>query len=228
MPRVARITPGGMVFHVLNRGVGRMRLFHRDRDYEAFEEIVAKTLVSCPMRICSYCLMPNHWHLVLWPEKNGELARFMQKLTITHVRNWQENRRRVGSGHVYQGRYKSFPIETDEYFYQVLRYIERNALRANLVATADAWRWSSLWRREHGTTENRKLLSRWPLPCSRRWCEFVNEPQTEPEVKAIRLSVNKGKPYGSDPWIPKMAKRLGLESTLRRGRPNKITPNLQY
>ncbi len=151
-----------MVFHVLNRGVGRMRLFNKDRDYEAFEEIVAKTLLSCPMRICSYCLMANHWHFVLWPEKNGDLARFMQKLSVTHVRNWQENRRRVGMGHVYQGRYKSFPMETDDYFYQVVRYVERNALRANLVESADAWRWSSLWRREHGTREDRKLLAARP------------------------------------------------------------------
>jgi len=229
MPRTARITPGGMVFHILNRGVGRMRLFHKDRDYEAFEDIVAKTLVSCPMRICSYCLLPNHWHFVLWPEQDGDLAAFMQKLTITHVRNWQENRRRVGSGHVYQGRYKSFPIATDEYFYQVVRYVERNALRANLASTADAWQWSSLWRREHGTTEDRKLLSRWPLPRSRRWCEFVNQPQTEAEVKVIRQAVNKGKPFGSDHWIDKTAKKLGLESTLRRrGRPSKVRPKRQY
>ncbi len=174
-----------MVFHILNRGVGRMRLFNKDRDYEAFEEIVAKTLLSCPMRICSYCLMPNHWHFVLWPEKNGDLARFMQKLTVTHVRNWQENRRRVGMGHVYQGRYKSFPIEPDDYFYQVVRYVERNALRANLVESADQWRWSSLWRREHGTSADRQLLGGWPLSRSRRWCAFVNDPQTEAEVKAI-------------------------------------------
>ena len=218
-----------MVFHVLNRGVGRMRLFRKARDYEAFEEMVAKTLLSCPMRICSYCLMPNHWHFVLWPEKDGDLAPFMQKLTITHVRNWQENRGRVGSGHVYQGRYKSFPIETDDYFYQVTRYVERNALRANLATTADAWQWSSLWRREHGTTDDRKLLSRWPLPRSRRWCEFVNQPQTEAEVNAIRQVVNKGRPYGSDNWIDKIAKELGLESTMRRrGRPSKVSPKRQY
>jgi putative transposase len=105
-----------MVFHVLNRGVGRMRLFSKEGDYEAFERSIEKTLESCPMRICAYCLMPNHWHFVCWPERSGELGAFMQKLTVTHVRNWQEHRRRVGYGHVYQGRYKSFPVEADEYF----------------------------------------------------------------------------------------------------------------
>lgn len=149
MPRTARIAPGGMIFHVLNRGVGRMRLFLKDADFEAFERNILKTLESRPMRICAYCLLSNHWHLVLWPERDGDLGAFMQKLTITHVRNWQENRHRVGYGHLYQGRYKSFPVESDDYFYQVVRYVERNALRANLVTRAEDWRWSSLWRRVH-------------------------------------------------------------------------------
>jgi len=213
-----------MVFHVLNRGVGRMRLFNTDRDYEAFEEILFKTLGSCPMRICSYCLMPNHWHLVLWPEQDGDLASFMQKLSVTHVRNWQEHRRRVGMGHVYQGRYKSFPIETDDCFYQVVRYVERNALRANLVKTADAWRWSSLWRREHGTTDDRRLLSGWPLPRSRKWCEFANQPQTEAEVRAILQAMKLNQPFGTEALTRKTATQLGLESTLRqRGRPKKTS-----
>ena len=95
MPRTARYAPGGMVFHVLNRGVGRMRLLTKDADFEAFERNIEKTLETCPMRILAYCLMPNHWHFLLWPERDGELAAFMKKLTITHVRNWQEHRRRV-------------------------------------------------------------------------------------------------------------------------------------
>src|SRR5262249_45280024 len=147
MPRTARQAPGGMIFHVLNRGVGRMRLFLRDADFEAFERIMAKTLESCPMRILSYCLMSNHWHLVLWPEHDGDLGAFMQKLTITHARNWQEHRRRVGYGHLYQGRYNSFPIEHDEHFYQVVRYVERNALGAGLVRRARRVGGARLWGR---------------------------------------------------------------------------------
>lgn len=220
MPRTARIAPGGMIFHVLNRGVGRMRLFLKDADFEAFERNLLKTLESRPMRICAYCLLPNHWHLVLWPERDGDLGAFMQKLTITHVRNWQENRHRVGYGHLYQGRYKSFPVESDDYFYQVVRYVERNALRANLVTRAEDWRWSSLWRRVHGTAEQRQLLSPWPLPRPRDWAERVNQPQTEAELEAIRQSLTRGQPYGNETWVSRTALQLGLESTLRpRGRP---------
>jgi putative transposase len=209
-----------MVFHVLNRGVGRMRLFLKDADFEAFERAIEKTLDTCPMRVCAYCLMSNHWHLVLWPERDGQLGAFMQKLTITHVRNWQENRRRVGYGHLYQGRYKSFPVESDDHFYSLVRYVERNARRAGLVDRAEDWRWSSLWRREHGTADDRRWLSKWPLPRPRNWARLVNQPQTEAELEAIRRSVIRGQPYGDDAWVRRMAKRLGLESTLRpRGRP---------
>ena len=199
-----------------------MRLFLSDADFEAFERVVEKTLLTCPMRICAYCLLSNHWHFVLWPEREGDLGAFMQKLTITHVRNWQDHRRRVGYGHLYQGRYKSFPIESDEHFYQVVRYVERNALRANLVDRAEEWRWGSLWRRECGTTGDRKWLSKWPLPQPRSWPTFVNEPQTEAELEAIRKSVIRGQPYGDADWVQRTARRLGLESTLRpRGRPKK-------
>jgi putative transposase len=222
MPRTSRVAPGGMVFHVLNRGVGRMRLFDDDDDFEAFERVMEETLAVRPMRICAYSLMPNHWHFVLWPENDGELARFMQRLTIAHVTRWQEHNHEVGSGHVYQGRYKSFPVESDEYFYQVLRYVERNALRAELVERAEDWRWSSLWRRVHGNRESRTLLSDWPLPKPRQWLRLVNEPQTDAEVKALRRCVKRGTPYGSEHWIQSVAKRLGLEATIRpRGRPRK-------
>lgn len=174
------------------------------------------------MRICAYCLLPNHWHLVLWPQHDGELAAFMQRLTISHVRCWQEHRHRVGYGHLYQGRYKSFPIETDEYLYQVLRYVERNALRANLVARAEDWRWGSLWRRVIGSDEQKALLSEWPLARPRQWKAMVNKPQTDQELEALRRCVNLGPPFGSEAWTQRTARKLGLESTLRpRGRPRK-------
>jgi putative transposase len=200
-----------------------MRLFLKESDFAAFERVIAKTLLTRPMRIVSFCLMSNHWHMVLWPEREGDLAAFMQKLTITHVRNWQENRRRVGYGHLYQGRFKSFPIERDGHFYQVTRYVERNALRANLVRRAQDWRWSSLWVRQHGTPEQRGLLAPWPLAEPADWVHQVNEAQTEAELEAIRRSVIRGQPYGTSLWVQRTAKRLGLESTLRkRGRPLKV------
>lgn len=222
MPRTGRVAPGGMVFHVLNRGVGKNQLFFTDQDYLAFERIIAETLTLRPMRILSYCLMPNHWHFVMWPENDDDLARFMHLLTVTHVTRWQKHYNKVGQGHVYQGRFKSFPVETDEYFYQVNRYAERNALRANLVDRAEDWRFGSLWLRQHGTAEQRALLSSWPMPHPSCWLEYVNEPASEAELAALRSSTNRGTPFGSSAWVEATAKKLGLEASLRKpGRPKK-------
>lgn len=197
-----------------------MRLFLKEADFEAFERAIEQTLETRPMRILAYCLMSNHWHMVLWPESDGDLGAFMQKLTITHARNWQINRGRVGYGHLYQGRYKSFPVQNDEHFYQVVRYVERNALRADLVRRAENWRYSSLWRRLKGTSEDRKMLSDWPLARPRSWLQFVNQAQSDAELAAIRRSVQRGQPYGGDAWVRSTAARLGVESTLNpRGRP---------
>jgi putative transposase len=159
--------------------------------------------------------MPTHWHLVVWPELDGQLAAFMQRLTVTHARRWQEHRARVGFGHVYQSRYKSFPVETDDYFYQVLRYVERNALRANLVERAEDWRWSSLWHRAQSGSSLGPLLSDWPLPRPRDWTQHVNKPQTEAELQAIRQALQRGRPLGKTAWVKATAEQLGLESTLR-------------
>jgi len=119
-----------MVFNVINRGVGKQQLFFNDDDYLAFERVIRERLEKRPMRILSYCLMPNHWHFTMWPENDGDLGKFMQQLTVTHVTRWQKHYNMVGYGHLYRGRFKSFPVESDDYFYQVNRYVERNALRA--------------------------------------------------------------------------------------------------
>jgi putative transposase len=222
MPRTARVAPAGYVYHVLNRGVGRMQLFSKPADYQAFLDILEETLAKIPLRVCGFCLMPNHWHFLVWPKADGQLAAFFQRLTVTHANRWQRHRHRVGYGHVYQGRFKSFPVEADEHFYQVQRYVERNALRANLVRDALSWQWSSLWVREQGTAEQQAWLSPWPAPARRDWLKRINEPETEAELEALRRSVRRGAPYGDPAWVKTTARRLGLESTLRaRGRPRK-------
>ena len=101
MPRTARHVPGGMIFHVLNRGNGRDEIFSKEEDYAAFEKILLETQEQVFVRILSDCLMPNHWHLVLWPLHDGDLGRFMQRLTTTHVRRWHLHHHSVGTGHLY-------------------------------------------------------------------------------------------------------------------------------
>src|SRR5258706_14405 len=125
MPRSARIAPGGVIFHCLNRGNDRRGPFAHEGGYAAFERVLGGTLEAVPMRLLAYCLMPNHWHLLMWPRRDGELGRFMQRLTTMHVRRWHTHRHSEGRGHLYQGVYKSFPVQDDRHFLLVARYVER-------------------------------------------------------------------------------------------------------
>ena len=140
MPRTARLAPGGIVYHVLNRANGRLRLFKKDEDFEGFERVLLEAHRRVPIRILSWCLMSNHWHFVLWPKSDGELTRFMRWLTLTHAQRWKHSHDAVGHGHLYQGRFKSFPIEQDEHLLTVLRYVERNPVRAGAAKRAENWR----------------------------------------------------------------------------------------
>ena len=229
MPRTARITPGGYAYHVLNRGVGRMDLFDDEDDYLAFVNVLGQGLERHPeARLLGYCLMPNHWHLVFWPRRGADrvLSDLMRWVGTTHVRRRHAHRHSAGTGSVYQGRFKCFPIQADDHFLTVCRYVERNALRAKLVKQAQDWRWGSPWLRKQRsglTPEERVLksqLSVWPVDRPRNWSAIVNKPQTQAELDAIRLSVERGKPFGGKPWLTRTVNRLGLETTLRgRGRP---------
>ena len=222
MGRAKRAAVGGLIYHVLNRANARLPIYEKDEDYEAFERILEQAIERTGTRLLSYCLMPNHWHLVVQPIENGELSKFTGWLTLTHTQRWHAHRHSTGQGHVYQGRFKSFPIQDDHHFITVCRYVERNALRANLVSKAEEWRWSSLWRWAIGTAKDKQLLSAWPVRRTANWIEYVNEPQSDLELTAIRRSVNRGCPMGDESWSRKIVARLGLESTLRpHGRPKK-------
>jgi putative transposase len=222
MPRSARHAPGGLVYHALNRGVARLPLFEKPADYAAFQRVLAETLDQFPMRVLAYVLMPNHWHFVLWPRTDGDLTAFCRWLTLTHTMRWHAHYHTSGTGHLYQGRFKAFVVQPDDALYAVARYVERNPLRAGLVKRAEHWRWSSLWRRLHGDDEPRSFLSAWPTALPKDWVSWVNEPQTEAELEALRRAVQRGSPFGSVGWQSRMAARLGLGHTLRPvGRPKK-------
>ncbi|MCC6680064.1 MAG: transposase [Phycisphaeraceae bacterium] len=226
MGRAVRIDVGGYAYHVLNRGNGQMTLFADGGDFAAFDAVLEEAAEKFPnVRIVAYCLMPNHWHLVLWPTDDGDLSRFVGWVTLTHTQRWHAHRGTSGRGHVYQGRYRSFLVETERYLATVCRYTERNAARAGLVDQAEAWRWSSLWRWHYGDAASKKLLSPWPTPSGRRpsnWLRLVNQPLTEDELEAIRTASQRGRPFGSQNWQARVTKQFGLDSCFRpRGRPKK-------
>jgi putative transposase len=140
MARRTRCADAGYVYQVLNRAVGRQTLFRKTADYTAFETILRQAWERMGMRLLSYAIMPNHWRLVVWPQEDGALSTCLQWLTVTHVHRWHAHHHSAGTGPIYQGRFKSFPIQEDEHFLSVARYVERNPLRANLVDQAPKWR----------------------------------------------------------------------------------------
>ncbi len=220
MPRLPRLEYSNAIYHIITRGDGRRQLFHDDRHYERFTQGLIDEVSRSSWLVIAFCWMPNHWHLVVNPQEDGELSRFVGWLTLTHTQRWHAHRHSTGQGHVYQGRFKSFPIQDDDHFITVCRYVERNTLRANLVDNAQDWQWSSLWRWSQGTARDKQVLSPWPVRRSPNWINYVNEPQSKLELAAIRRSVKRGCPLGDEPWMSKIVTRLGLESTIRsHGRP---------
>jgi putative transposase len=222
MPRSARHTPGGFVYHALNRATARLKLFRKAADYEAFLRVFDEALDRHPIRVLAYCLMPTHWHVVLWPADDGQVSAFLRWLTLTHSVRWHKHYQSTGSGHVYQNRFKAFAVAEDAHLLTVVRYVERNALRAGLVPRAEDWRWSSLACRLAGGAPAQRRLHAWPIPRPPDWLPHVAEPQTEGELTALRQSLARGRPYGSAAWVDTVVQQLGLQSTMRsRGRPRK-------
>ena len=222
MPRRPRVCPRGFCFHVLNRAVARLTLSEKPDDYEAFERVLEEAWEREALPIFAYTVMPNHWHFVVRPENKHQVSSFFRWLTHTHTMRWHARYKTQGTGHLYQGRFKTFPIEEDDHLRTVLRYVERNPVRANFCNTATEWRYGSAWRMSQGDRKSRKILSQWPISRPRTWTEFVNKPQTEEELQAIRKSVIRGTPFGGKNWVTQSAARLKLKHTLRsRGRSKK-------
>jgi putative transposase len=226
MPRRVPTHTGGLVFHVLNRGVRRMQLFDRPGDYRDFLDLLADAQSRTPIRCLGYCLMPNHFHLVLWPRRDDELSAFMHWLTAKHSWRWHAAHGTRGTGSVYQGRFKALPVCADDHFLRVCCYVERNPVRAGLVAAAQDWAWSSLAQRLG--RHNPVRLEEWPVPLPSGWLELLNREDLE-EAAGIRNAIRRSAPYGPELWRELIAQRLGLQKSVRPiGRPKKSNPGFFF
>ncbi len=220
MPRIQRTDTGNYVYHVLNRANARAQVFDTDEDYACFESILEDGVEQFDMRLLAYSVMPNHWHLVLYPKNDGDMSKFMGWVTNTHTRRWHVAKRTIGHGHLYQGRYKSFLCETDDHFLILVRYVEQNPKKANLAQKVEDWRWGSVWRRKYGTPEQKQILAEWPVEQPDDYLAFVNMLLSEEEDQEIERTTAKSIPFGSDSWREKMVEAFGLQQTLHGvGRP---------
>jgi REP-associated tyrosine transposase len=214
MPRIHRVAPPGLAHHVINRGNNRACIFRKSRDYQAFLAVMQEAQERVPMRLLAYALMPNHFHLVLWPESSEAISAYMRWLMNAHIRRYQQHYGTCGHGHLYQGRFKNFPIQRDAHLLRVLRYVEANPLRAGLVGRAEEWTWSSLT-----TREGHPQMAECPVSRPVNWLEYVNGPASQAELTALRASASRGAPYGEPEWVTRVAGECGLAFTLRtRGR----------
>jgi putative transposase len=218
MPRPLRFIYAGHCYHVLNRANHGADIFHQAADYLAFLKLIERAQERLMLPIMAMCLMPNHVHLVVRPEANEDIGRWLHWLCTTHARHYH---RKYGTiGRLWQGRFKAFLVQDDHYLLTLIRYVERNALRKNLVARAEDWRWGSLnWR-----VNDREPVGLTPPPIAMpgSWTEWVNLPQTGAELEAIRTSVNRQRPFGDSKWVNEKAREAGLEQTLISvGRPRR-------
>lgn len=232
MARGLRAVEGGGYYHVLNRGNGRRRIFAHDGDYDAFCRVLAEAAGRYPVGVLAYCLMPKHWHLLVRPAGDGDLPAFMRWLMVTHVRRHHAAHGTRGGGHVYQGRYRSFPVQGDAHFLAVARYVEANAARARLAADPAGWPWGSLAARRATAASRRAAadpsgrfavpLADWPVDRPRRWRAAVAARARPADLAALRTCVARHRPFGTPDWVRATAARLGLEQAIRPvGRPRR-------
>ncbi len=213
MPRRPRRATGQFVFHVLNRAIQDLVLFENASDYEAFLRILTESAERIPMRLLAYAVMPNHWHLVMWPPSDDGLSPFMKSLTARHAQQWRLMKGNRGRGAVYQGRFKAIAVQHDIHFLRLCRYVERNPLRAKLVARAEDWPWSSA--SATACSPNRPTLAPWPLSRPHDWTDQVNTPEPPHLLKRIRTAIQTGRHLGTDSWRATTARQLRW----RTGRP---------
>ena len=227
MGRLPRAIGEGLIYHALNRGNNRTDVFAEEGDYLAFLYALGQTQSRYPFKLFGYCLMTNHFHLLLQPGPGQSVSRILQSLTVTHT--WRYHKAHQSSGHVWQGRFKSPVIQDDEHLLIVLRYIEANPLRAAMVKDPGDYPWSSF--QYHGLGRPSELLS--PVPAweqlgrteserRRRWRAKVQAKQKTEELRAVRASVGSGRPFGNEEWTKDIARRLQIDLERRpRGRPRK-------
>jgi len=212
MPRIARALADNCFYHMINRGNGRQEVFHKDGDYRAFIGLMQQAREKFAVRIHVWCLMPNHFHLLVQPVQAEQLNKMMQWLMTSHVRRYHQHYRT--SGHVWQGRYKSFIVQDDDHLLTLARYIEANPVRAGLSETAAQWPWSSHSARS--ATDGDIRPDTLPIALPDDWAAYVDTPFTDAEIEKLRNSVNRQAPFGEEDWRAGICEKMGLQSTLRQ------------
>ena len=205
MPRPLRITPPGVPFHVLNRGNEKRKLFWTSRDYADFIRLLEESTTRFAIAYLAYSLMPNHWHLVAVGSTDRAISDALHWVTGSHACDLRRRTGTVGLGHVYQSRFHSFAIGSRYHLLNVIRYVEANARRANLVELAEDWRWSSLWDRPREAT---RVLSPLSFELPPDWVDLVNRSPSPRLTRRLLESIEQERPYGPSQWVKRLTSQM--------------------
>lgn len=217
MPRIARVLADNQIYHIINRGNRREAVFHDNYDYEKFLKLLLELKEKYSIKIYAYCLMPNHFHIVIYTKYAEFLSQAMHWISSSYVRYY--NKRYNISGHLWQGRYKSFIVQEDAYLLVLLKYVEANPKRAKIVNSCMDFKYSSVKQR---IGNNAFLIDEVPIILPSNWLEFINSDESKVDVDSIRNCIDRQSPFGDEFWKYDVSKKYGLESTLNsRGRPKK-------
>jgi putative transposase len=215
MARIARVVVPGIPHHITQRGNRRMQTFFNDDDYQDYLGLMAVWCREFQVEIWAYCLMPNHIHMIAVPERQDSLRRAIAEAHRRYTRmvNFRERWR----GHLWQGRFASFPMD-EKYLLATVRYLELNPVRAGLVEDPCAWRWSSAAAHVKGEDDTLVVVS--PLRgMVGNWRDFLDRKDEQTEFELVRRHERTGRPLGEEGFIE------GLERLLQRTlRPQKRGP----
>ena len=195
MPKRRRFIEPNSIQHIVNRGNDKKVIFPEPVDYGSFLVLLREARERYEVELYGYCLMPNHFHLVVRPADLDEIAAYMHFVQSSHACDLRACDRSRGHGHVFQRRYWNKPVEGDGYLLKVIKYVEANPVRARLVGRADQWEWSSMWDR---VTGERDLLHPCPLRLPDDWPLIVSMPLQQPDLDRIRRPTKRGRPMPED------------------------------
>lgn len=228
MPRKARVVVPDTPHHIVQRGHNHQTVFAHDDDYQYYLGNLFEWKTKFGCKVYAWCLMTNHIHLIIQSGTETEgLSKLMKRLAGRQTRYVNRLERRTGS--LWEGRFKSSPIETNTYLLACSRYIELNPVRARMVASPEDYRWSS-YRMKSGLQEQKGLdldgcylaLGSTSEKCAERYKAWVETGVSESEIRLIRESLQYGHPTGSQRFAEEIEQKLDIRLSLNKpGRPRK-------
>ena len=205
MARLARLVVPGLPHHITQRGNRRQQTFFNDEDYAAYVELMAEWCGEHGVEIWAYCLMPNHVHMIAVPQSEDGLRRAIGEAHRRYTR--RINFREKWRGYLWQGRFASFVMD-EPYLLAAARYVEWNPVRANMVADAAEWPWSSA--RAHLSGRDEQLVKVGPmLAMIHDWRAFLDSAIPEGQLQALRDHGRTGRPLGDASFIERLEKLVG-------------------